>query len=166
VQIIGVPEGKSQLEVFYLVLDYRDKSPDLDKLEREIKNLVWVRDVSITVKPPSTISIDIDSKGNAISTYSPKLSGVGAEKNVSGLLDILSVNPQLAKQIESAKWIGDRRWDLIFSTGQTLKLPEGNDAATAAFLSFSHENSKNKLLTSGATEFDMRVSGEMYVKTH
>jgi cell division protein FtsQ len=166
VEIIGVSEDKRTLEVYSLVLDHWDKSPDLDKLEREINNLIWVREASITVKPPSKISIDIDINDNAISNYIPKLKGIGAEKNVSGLRDIISADPQLAVKIESAEWIGDRRWDVIFATGQRLKLPEGNDTATKAFSSFSYENSDNKLLTSRATEFDMRVSGKMYIKTH
>ena len=38
----------------------------------------------------------------------------------------------LAPQLESATWVGRRRWDLQFQTGETIALPEGEAAARTA----------------------------------
>ena len=37
--------------------------------------------------------------------------------------------PTLKPQLASATWVGGRRWDLNFQSGETLALPEGEDSA-------------------------------------
>lgn len=109
IEIYGAKSGR-ELEIYEISIEYIGKSPDIDKLYYQIRRLPWVKDLSITVKPPDTISIHIDSRIDKISITLPRLKGDGAERNALDLQNILSANPQLGSRIESAEWIGNRRW--------------------------------------------------------
>lgn len=164
VSLTGADNGR-EIQVYQIVTKYRNRTPDIDEIDYRIRDLPWVKDVSFTVSPPSSLSIDIDNRLYEIFMKLPPLRGEGADRNVLDLQNILSAKPQLSSRIESAEWIGNRRWDLRFETGQKLRLPEGTADAAAAFVSFADANAERNLLSSNATEFDMRVPSNLFIRT-
>jgi cell division protein FtsQ len=63
-----------------------------------------------------------------------------------------------------ATWIGGRRWDIRFSTGEVLALPEGEDAARRALARFAQIDQQNQLLGHGFVRFDMRIPGKLIAR--
>ena len=72
--------------------------------------------------------------------------------------------PTLKPQLASATWIGRRRWDLAFQTGETVALPEGEGAARQALTKFAKVDRSSGLLGRGLVRFDLRVPGKMVVR--
>ncbi|MBA4042726.1 MAG: cell division protein FtsQ, partial [Sphingobium sp.] len=70
--------------------------------------------------------------------------------------------PALRPLVKAASWIGDRRWNLLFATGETLVLPEDN--AQAALLKFAELDSNRRLLGQGLLRFDMRDPTRLVVR--
>ncbi|MFL6861201.1 MAG: cell division protein FtsQ/DivIB, partial [Sphingomicrobium sp.] len=64
--------------------------------------------------------------------------------------------PTLKPQLASATWIGGRRWDLNFQSGETVALPEGAAAARTALLHFAKGDKESGLLGRGVVRFDLR----------
>ena len=64
--------------------------------------------------------------------------------------------PALKPMVKAASWIGNRRWDLLFDTGEKLQLPEGEEAAAAALVKFAELDTEKRLLGRGIISFDMR----------
>jgi cell division protein FtsQ len=56
--------------------------------------------------------------------------------------------------VRAATWVGNRRWNLTFDSGETLELPEEN--APAALVKFAEMDGRDRLLGRGFTRFDMR----------
>ncbi|KAK0329266.1 hypothetical protein LTR94_037521, partial [Friedmanniomyces endolithicus] len=65
------------------------------------------------------------------------LEGEGAGEKVQDLGRLLDVAPALKPQVAEAEWIGNRRWNIMFKTGQVLALPEGDDQSASALLGFA-----------------------------
>jgi cell division protein FtsQ len=72
--------------------------------------------------------------------------------------------PALKPQLASATWVGGRRWDLNFQSGETLALPEGEEAAKAALMKFARLDKDSGLLGRGIVRFDLRVPGKLIVR--
>ena len=64
----------------------------------------------------------------------------------------------------SASWVGRRRWDLNFQSGETVALPEGEAAAQAALTKFARVDKESGLLGRHYIRFDLRVPGRMTVR--
>jgi cell division protein FtsQ len=67
---------------------------------------------------------------------------------------LLAAAPALKPRVKAATWIGNRRWDLTFDSGETLALPE--DGAPGALLKFAELDGARPLLGRGWIRFDMR----------
>src|SRR3546814_17591707 len=63
--------------------------------------------------------------------------------------------PALKPMLAGATWVGNRRWDLRFPTGETLSLPEGKEEASTALVNFARMNGVNRLLDRGILRVDM-----------
>jgi cell division protein FtsQ len=63
-----------------------------------------------------------------------------------------------------ATWVGTRRWDVRFQSGETLALPEGDAAAKAAYAKFDRMDQAARLLGQGFVHFDMRIPGKFVVR--
>jgi cell division protein FtsQ len=72
--------------------------------------------------------------------------------------------PTLKPQLVSATWIGNRRWDLKFQSGETVALPEGEDVARAALTRFAELDKSTGLLGRGLVRFDLRFPDKMIVR--
>jgi len=71
--------------------------------------------------------------------------------------------PTLKPQLVSANWVGGRRWDLQFQSGETVLLPEGK-AGAAALTKFAEMDKSTGLLGRGMLRFDLRLGDKMIVR--
>jgi cell division protein FtsQ len=94
----------------------------------------------------------------------PLLIGPGANTRALELNRLLAEVPALQPQLASAIWVGGRRWDLSFQSGETVALPEGQQAARAALVKFANVERSTGLLGRGLVRFDLRIPGKMIVR--
>jgi cell division protein FtsQ len=94
----------------------------------------------------------------------PLLIGPGANGQEQHLSRLMAAVPTLKPQLASATWVGGRRWDLNFQSGETIALPEGEDSAKAALTRFTRLDKDTGLLGRGIVRFDLRVPGKMIVR--
>jgi cell division protein FtsQ len=94
----------------------------------------------------------------------PLLIGKGANAQTVTLERLLDKAPSLKAQLESATWVGQRRWDLSFQSGETVALPEGEAAAGSALVRFAKMDQSAGLLGRGILRFDLRIPGKMTVR--
>lgn len=157
---------------------------DLAALRDELLTLPWVADARVSRQLPDTLRIDIverqehavlakpdhlvliDAKGNVLEPTSAAkakgklvISGPGAQRMVGALDGLLDAAPALKPQVAAAEWVGNRRWNLTFKTGQLLALPEG-ERAPAALVRFAKLDGANRLLGGRVAAVDMRVPGQ------
>lgn len=92
----------------------------------------------------------------------PLLVGEGANKQMRAFEALMAGTPALRPLVKAASWIGDRRWNLLFATGETLVLPEEN--AQAALLKFAELDSNRRLLGQGLLRFEMRDPTRLVVR--
>ena len=190
VQVTGV-DRLNELKVYERVLGERDRPMplvDLDALREQLLELSWVKDARVARQLPDTLKVDIvervphavlakpdrlvliDDEGaelEPISRANAKgfltVSGPGAARQVAALGRLVDAAPALKPKIEAAEWIGNRRWNLTFDTGQMLALPEGTDESAAALISFAELDGKSRLLGGKVATFDMRVNGRIFM---
>ena len=149
----------------------------------------WVRDARVSRRLPDTLVIDvvertpaalwqnqgqlslIDGDGVVLDHVQvdkmpdlPLLIGPGANGKEEQLGRIMADVPTLKPQLASATWVGDRRWDLAFQSGETVALPEGEDPARDALAKFARLDKQSGLLGRGIVRFDLRVPGKMIVR--
>ena len=86
-----------------------------------------------------------------------RISGAGASEQIDSLDRIIAAAPAMQPQIASAHRIGERRWNIVFKTGQILALPQGEEEAAAAFIDFAKLDGLYRLLGGKATVIDLRV---------
>jgi cell division protein FtsQ len=70
----------------------------------------------------------------------------------------------LAPKVEAAEWVGNRRWNLTFRTGQLLALPEGEVESATALVKFAKLDGQNRLLGGKVLAFDMRTPPRLYLR--
>ena len=90
--------------------------------------------------------------------------GPNANAHAAQLKRLLNDVPALEAQLASAAWIGGRRWDLSFQSGEIVQLPEGEDAARTALGKFAKNDRTSSLLGRGILRFDLRKAGQMTVR--
>ncbi len=139
---------------------------DLDRIRENLLQFGWVKDARVSRRLPDSLVIDlvertptavwqhqgrlnlIDGEGVVLDAVPvdkmpelPLLIGPGANRQALALSKMLDSVPTLKPQIVSASWVGDRRWDLSFATGETVSLPETAAAATRALKRFAKMDS-------------------------
>ena len=164
-------------------------SVNLDDVRERLLALSWVKDARVSIQLPQTIAIDIverqphavlkkadrlmliDGEGVELEPVSKDaaqdmltISGAGASRVVSRLDRLGAAAPALQPQVEEAEWVGNRRWNLTFKTGQVLALPQGEDAAAKALVSFARLDGQNRLLGGKVATFDMRAPPRLYMR--
>jgi cell division protein FtsQ len=161
---------------------------DLDGLRTELLALNWVKDARVSRQLPDTLVIDIierephavlrradrlvliDATGAELEPIAAAsvgemlvISGEGAQGQVQALDDLLDNAPALVPLIKGAEWVGNRRWNLTFRTDQQLALPEGDDRASAALISFAQADGVHRLVGGEVVRFDMRNAPRMFL---
>ena len=149
----------------------------------------WVSDARVSRRLPDTLVIDIvertpaalwqnqgqlaliDGEGVVLDRVPiskmpdlPLLIGPGANAHSQELDQLMAGVPTLKPQLASATWVGRRRWDLNFQSGETIALPEGNQAAGAALQKFAKMDRSTGLLGRGILRFDLRIPGKMIAR--
>jgi cell division protein FtsQ len=147
------------------------------KLVDAVRRLPDTLVIDIVERTPSALWQDrqrlalIDSDGVVLDRVKidnmpdlPLVIGPGANARASQLKAILADAPTMQAQLASATWVGGRRWDLSFQSGETVALPEGEQAARAALRKFAKVDQSNGLLGRGLVRFDLRIPGKMIVR--
>lgn len=191
VRVTGTKRMDERL-VYARVLSQQSRAmPEVDvaALRTELKALPWVKDARVSLQLPHTLAIDIvertphavlqkpdrlvliDAGGVELDTVSAakakgmlRLAGPGAGQQAARLEKLLAAAPALAPQVDSAEWIGNRRWNLTFKTGQLLALPEGETEAATALVKFAQLDGQNRLLGGKVLAFDMRSPPRLYMR--
>jgi cell division protein FtsQ len=161
---------------------------DLEGVRQKLLQYGWVADARVSRRLPDTLAIEIverkpaavwqhsqqltlvDAKGVALEPVSlnampnlPLVIGPDANVQATALTALMDHAPQLKPVLDGAMWIGDRRWDLKFQSGETLMLPEGEASAVAALKKFAELDAAQRLLGRGMARFDMRNPDQMAV---
>jgi cell division protein FtsQ len=162
---------------------------DLDRIRDNLRQFGWVKDARVSRRLPDSLVVDlvertpaavwqqqgrlslIDGEGVVLDAVQidhmpdlPLLIGGGANLQAVSLRRMMDSVPTLKPQLASATWIGGRRWDLSFTTGETVSLPEGEQAAARALQRFAKMDRSVGLLGRNMIRFDLRVPGKMIVR--
>lgn len=181
-----------RLRVYDIALQQQDRSMlafDLEEVRQDLLRYGWVADARVSRRLPDTLVIDlvertpvavwqdrgrytlIDRKGVVLPGVDPAtvpglpvLVGQGANRRMDDLEKLLAAAPALRPQLAGASWIGNRRWDLRFKTGEVLALPEDAKRAADAYAEFARLDGVNRLLGRGIRRFDMRIAGRFVLR--
>lgn len=191
VDVTGVQRMDSR-PVFQIALDQKSMAMplvDVAGIREKLLRYGWVKDARVSRRLPDTLVIDIverepvalwqdsaklsliDSEGVVLDRVKvsdmpdlPLLVGPGANAHSEELNLLLAAVPTLKPQLESASWVGGRRWDLNFQSGETVVLPEGEAEAAKALAKFARLDKSAGLLGRGIKRFDLRIPGKMIVR--
>ena len=94
----------------------------------------------------------------------PLLIGPAANLHAGELARLTQSAPHLKPAMAGATWVGGRRWDLRFQTGEVLALPEGEAAAHKALARFARMDQSVQLLGKGYVRIDMRDPKRMLIR--
>jgi cell division protein FtsQ len=162
---------------------------DAGAIRDKLLRFGWVKDARVLRRLPDTLVIDIverkpaalwqskgqlaliDAEGVVLDRVPvnqmpdlPLLIGAGANQQEEQLARMMADVPTLKPQLASATWVGGRRWDLNFQSGETVALPEGDRAARLALAKFARADRQSGLLGRGMVRFDLRVPDKMIVR--
>jgi len=162
---------------------------DVSAIRDRLLQFGWVKDARVSRRLPDTLVIDvvertpaalwqnqgqlalIDSDGVVLDRVPisrmpdlPLLIGPGANSHSRQLDRLMASVPTLKPQLASASWVGGRRWDLNFQSGETVALPEGDQLASAALQKFAKMDRSTGLLGRGILRFDLRIPGKMIAR--
>ncbi len=191
VEVTGT-ENLNELKVYQLALAADQRAMplvDIHGLRSRLLELAWVEDARVSRQLPDTLAIDIverkpaavlrkadkyvliDASGHELQAESAArakgklvIGGMGAGQQVAALNTLLDAAPALKPQVAEAEWVGNRRWNLTFKTGQVLALPQGEKAAPKALMTFARLDGVNRLLGGKVTAFDMRAADRIYFR--
>jgi cell division protein FtsQ len=191
VDVRGV-ENLNELKIYERVLAERNQAMplvDIGALREELLEIPWIEDARVSRQLPDTLVVDIverkphavlrkpgrlvliDAEGHELEPVSAQrakgkliVAGPGAGKQMAVLDALLGAAPALKPQVREAEWVGNRRWNLTFKTGQVLALPEGEKKSADALIAFARLDGTNRLLGGRVAAFDMRAPDRIYMR--
>ena len=191
IQIDGI-KRMDKMTVLTQALDQDSRAMplvDLALVRERLLKYPWVKDARVSRRLPNTLRIFIiereaaaiwqshgqlmlvDPAGVPLEPVStdampdlPLLIGEGANAQEPARRKLLDEAPSLRPLVKAATWIGNRRWDLTFASGEKLQLPEGEESAAKSLRKFAELDAAQGLLRKGTIRFDMRVSGNMVMQ--
>lgn len=183
VEVTGI-DRMERLTVYAIALDQHSMAMplvDLDKVRSQLLGFGWIEDARVSRRLPDTLVVDIverkpaaiwqhnqqlsliDAHGVVLEPVSldampdlPLLIGSDANEKATALSELMERAPALKPMLAAATWVGGRRWDLRFQSGETLALPEGEDLAGKSLVRFARMDGVQRLLGRGYARFDMR----------
>lgn len=184
VEVTGI-NRMERLTVYAIALDQHSMAMplvDLDKVRGQLLRYGWIKDARVSRRLPDTLVVDIverkpaavwqrnqqlsliDANGVVLEAVSldamppdlPLLIGRDANAQSQALSRLMERAPALKPMLAAATWVGGRRWDLRFESGETLALPEGEELAGKALVRFARMDGVERLLGRGYARFDMR----------
>lgn len=154
---------------------------DLNEVRDKLLQYGWVQDAHVSRRLPDTLLVRIverspaavwqdqgqlsliDRDGVFLEPVSaeampdlPLVIGPGADRQEPAYQTLMIAAPALKPRVRAATWVGNRRWDLLFTSGETLSLPEGDENAASALRKFAELDGSRSLLGKGWVKFDMR----------
>lgn len=178
------------MTVYSSVLDQKSRAMplvDLAQVRGRLKRIGWVADAQVSRRLPNKLVVHIierqpvavwqhdgvlaliDANGVALEQILPEtlpqlplLIGQGANRQAQNYRALLDATPAMRPLIKAATWVGNRRWNLLFATGETLMLPE--DAPQRALVKFAELDGTRQLLGRGLLRFDMRDPTRLVVR--
>ena len=190
IEILGVNHLDKD-DIIKIVSTYNNTNifnVNINNIYREIKNNTWIKKASVEIIYPNTIKILLTEKkpiaiwqnryGNSLITkngdviseknlekfksYLPIIIGQNAHKNVHSILNILSSNKDFVKNIWSLTFVNERRWDVHFNQGLTIRLPGKGVKKAWGKVLYLDENFN--ILNLGLTEIDLRNAKQVLGK--
>jgi cell division protein FtsQ len=183
IEVTGL-KRMERMSVYAVALDQRSRAMpliDLEGVRSRLLDYPWIADARVSRRLPDTLVIDIverepvaiwqnhgqlmliDVAGKPLEAVSPTampalplVIGEGANEQEPAYQTLMGAAPALKPLIRAATWVGDRRWDLLFESGERLALPEGEAAAAKALAKFATLDARDRLLGRGYVSFDMR----------
>ncbi len=161
---------------------------DLAAAKERIEKLPWVRATTVERMLPDTVLVSIvereplalwqkdghlsliDAEGTVIlrdglESYRDLMMvvGEGAEKHAAELIAMLGTQPELMRYVQSATWVGGRRWNLHLSGGIDVRMPEQEPGA--AWMRLAEYQKTHKVLEKDVSVLDLRIPDRLIVKT-
>nr|WP_047166500.1 cell division protein FtsQ/DivIB [Sphingomonas sp. Y57] len=162
---------------------------DLEGTRAELMKMGWIADARVSRRLPDTLVVDIvervpaaiwqyqhrlaliDKDGVVIGPVDdrampdlPVVVGPGANRRATQLAQLMAAAPSLRPLITAASWQGDRRWDIIFQSGEKVMLPEGDQEAAKALAFFAQEDRRAGMLGKGLVSIDLRDPSRMVAR--
>jgi len=181
VEVTGLSR-MDRMSVYAVALEQQSRAlalVDLNAVRQKLLRYGWVADAEVSRRFPDTLLVHvverkpaavwqdggqltlIDEQGVLLEPVSPDrmpdlplVIGPGADRQEGNYTALLAAAPDLKRQVVSAAWVGNRRWDLTFRSGEVLALPE--DGAREALMRFARLEREGPLLDRGWKRFDMR----------
>ncbi|MES2989444.1 MAG: FtsQ-type POTRA domain-containing protein [Pseudomonadota bacterium] len=191
IQIDGL-KRMNKMEVYSQALDQSSRAMplvDLEGVRQRLLKYPWIEDARVSRRLPNTLRIYIverepaaiwqnhgqlmliDAKGVPLEPVKreampdlPLIIGEGANSQEPARRALLDNAPALKPLVKAASWIGNRRWDIIFDTGERLQLPEGEKESAAILKKFAELDGTQRLLGRGHLGFDMRDPDKLVVR--
>lgn len=191
VEIKGL-KRMERLPVYAVALDQDSMAMplvDLDDTRDRLLRFGWIKEARVSRRLPDTLVVDIvERRPAAIWQHEQKLTlidnegvpleqvkleampdlplviGREANREAGRLASLIDAAPALKPMLAGATWVGGRRWDLRFQSGEVLALPEGQESAQKALVHFARMDQAAQLLGRGLVRFDMRVPGKFIVR--
>jgi len=160
---------------------------DVAAAREALMALPWVEDAEVRKIYPGTISVVlherkafaiwqhgqdlslIERSGSVIVPFTPgKFSnlplyvGLGAETSAADFDRLLARWPDLRKRARAIVRVSDRRWNLVFDNGVTVKLPEDNVAQALENLNVMDRD--RSILTRDIVAVDLRLADRITVQ--
>ena len=182
----------SRLDIYNIAFDQPSMAMprvDLEATRERLLRFGWVKEARVHRRLPDTLVIDIvertpaaiwqnegqlsliDAEGVVLEPVRieampelPRLIGNAANIHLASLDALLRAVPHLRPQVTDATWVGDRRWDLRFQSGEVLSLPEGEEASRRALTIFARMDQQSTLLGRGYARIDMRIPNRAIVR--
>lgn len=181
IEITGL-KRMDRMSVYAVALDQQSRAMplvDLAAVRNKLLQYGWVADAHVSRRLPDTLLVDIverepaaiwqdqgqltliDKDGVILEAVDaqrmpdlPLVIGPGADKQEPAYQKLMAAAPALKGKVKAAAWVGNRRWDLTFASGETLALPQ--DDAAAALMKFAEMDRMSPLLGKGWLRFDLR----------
>jgi cell division protein FtsQ len=158
------------------------------EMREQLKQLNWIRDVHVERRMPDTLYIGLvekkplalwqtkgalellDEEGKPITRENLGrfrnlviVMGDEAPAQAPELIRNLKAEPKILSNLKAAKWMGERRWDLVFKNDVTAKLPEEEIGLALRRLASAIQD--NNILEKNIVSVDLREEGRMIVQT-
>jgi cell division protein FtsQ len=181
IEITGL-KRMDRMSVYAVALEQESRAMplvDLATVREKLLRYGWIADAQVSRRLPDTLLVNIierepaavwqdggqltliDAEGVLLAPVEPGETpnlplriGPGADRQERGYQALLAAAPGLKGRVRAATWVGNRRWDLTFRTGEVLALPE--DGAQRAIVKFAELDRSGPLLGRGWKRFDMR----------
>jgi len=160
---------------------------NINAIKDQVEQLTWIKVATISRRLPDGVLISVEEhrpaalwqldnklwvlsdEGVRITDLGleafadlPMISGIGADQALERLLNAVSQNIDLFNRVETASWIGGRRWDLILKNGIKIMLPEEDmNEAWQNLIEFERDE---KLLARNILAVDFRIKDKTVVR--